>query len=89
MGYVTFMQELLLQLKNYEINEKVSPSPNAIIFHELPSYWSQVAEGGNPDVSMGSIPAGTLIKTHYSASVPNAAEGQEKGMVSASVERRG
>lgn len=54
-------KELLLALKNYEVNELV-------------------AGGGHVEVPVGSIPAGTLIKTHYSATMPSTPEGQEKSM---------
>lgn len=52
-------KELLLQLKTYEVNEKVG-------------------EGGKLDIPLGMIPAGTLIKTHYSAYMPVAASTSEE-----------
>lgn len=53
-------QNLLLELKNFEANERVSCSKDP-----------RSGEVGGSDKPMGVIPAGTLLKTEFSAIIPD------------------
>ncbi|CAI8055642.1 Bardet-Biedl syndrome 2 protein homolog, partial [Geodia barretti] len=56
-------QNLLLELRNFEASEKVSRSKDPL---------SEISQGGQP---MGVIPAGTLLRTEFSAFLPDGGGG--------------
>ena len=80
------LQKLLLELKNFEVNEKVDlccvlAKFSGYIACFYVSLRIQVASGKDADVSssdrMGVIPAGTLLKTEFSAIVPDATQAEK------------